>query len=311
MKVSIIGSGALGKTYGGLLALAGHEVHFLMHSEYAAIQKAEFFNITFNELKQTVSVLKPLLVTQSQDLPPSDLVILALKTTENDKIADLLSSCLKENTIVLIIQNGIGNEEFISNIIGQRYPLICGVATIGAIRNNPVDTEITFLGNIKLSAFKNKDQHYCEMIAKAFEKSPVHIPITLHENYRDIRWHKLAWNISFGAMSLIFDKSIDILATEQPYATLLLRIMQEVQHIALLDNVMINDNFLHQMITNSQKSKYFPTIYRDYKEGKPIEKTYLFDNVIAIAQKYQEYPPLLTLIEKQLTMMLVFRKNLC
>ena len=49
MKISIIGSGALGKTYGGLLSLAGNDVHFLMRSEYDEIREKGFFEINFSK----------------------------------------------------------------------------------------------------------------------------------------------------------------------------------------------------------------------------------------------------------------------
>ena len=56
MKVSVIGAGALGKAYGGLLSLGGHDVHYLMRSEFNEIKEAGFFALKFNETGKTIKI---------------------------------------------------------------------------------------------------------------------------------------------------------------------------------------------------------------------------------------------------------------
>ncbi|HLF66398.1 MAG TPA: 2-dehydropantoate 2-reductase N-terminal domain-containing protein [Gammaproteobacteria bacterium] len=70
MIISIIGSGAVGKIYGGLLAQAGHEVHFLVHSEYEALKSAGSYQIRVKDTDQSVTVSPLLLHTTGADLLP-------------------------------------------------------------------------------------------------------------------------------------------------------------------------------------------------------------------------------------------------
>jgi 2-dehydropantoate 2-reductase len=306
MLISIIGAGALGKTYGGLLALAGHEVHFLAHSEYAALQQAASFAIHLKETQTTLTV-KPFVIHQDANtLPPSDLVIIALKTTANQEIPSLIKSCLKDTTTVFIIQNGIGCEEWISQFTGQS-PIVCGISFIGAYREG-IDLNISFLGNLKLAPFGFASMETCEHIRDAFKQSPVPLPITLHDNYKEIRWHKLLWNIPFGALSIIFDMSTHSLAQNEPYRTMSTQLMSEIRLIAKAEGIEIEKAAQQQMIEyTAQAGQYFPTIYRDFHEGKPIEKEYMFDNVLAIANRYNCIVPFLTLIEKELQTLLAQR----
>lgn len=309
MKVSVIGSGAIGKTYGGLLALAGHNVHFLVRNEFSAIREAGHFSLYFQEFDQTLEVKNPNLYIQAELLPPSDMVIISLKTTENNKLSSLLSHCLKESSVVLVIQNGIGNEEKICQLTGTR-PLICGIATIGAVRSLATQIHIKFLGNLKFAPFLPQYTSNCKTILDIFSRLPIALPISLHDNYKEIRWCKLVWNIPMGAFSLIFDQSTHALVEKEPYLSLIKSLIEEIRTIADAEGIIITDNFVDNLITFTQKSgPYFPTFYQDFKQGKALEKEYLFDNVLAIANQHKLYPPLLTLIEKQLSIFLEIREK--
>lgn len=308
MIVSIIGSGALGKIYGALLALAGHQVHFLVRSEYEALQKAGYFDIVIKEPQTTLRIANPNLLTQSSDLPPSDLVIIALKTTANESIPAMISSCVTDKTVVMTIQNGIGNEEYISQYIGKS-PLICAIATIGAGRGSATCVDVAFIGNLKFAPYGSADKALCQKMADAFQGTPVPLPITIHDNYKDIRWYKLGWNIPFGALSILFDQSTHELSNDEPYLTMIYRIMDEIKMIANKEGAVFTDETSKTLVGLTHKGgRYFPTIYRDFHEGNPIEKQYLFDHVLSIGQKHQCITPMLMLLERQLATLLTLRE---
>lgn len=309
MIISIIGTGALGKTYGGLLQLAGHDVHYLVRSEAAALQKAKRFQIHLRDSQQTLSIENPHIYTQPDDLPASDLVIIAIKTTGNEALPHLLKACVKPHTRVLIIQNGIGNEEMISALTGD-CPLICGIATIGAGRYDEADVEVAFIGNLKFAPYRQKDLAVCDEIIQAFANAPVHLPITVHEQYRTLRWQKLAWNIPFGALSILFDLPTHQLAGEEPYRTMVLQIMAEIDQVAQIEGLGLSEEFRQQWVNFTKNAgPYWPTLYRDFHEGKRIEKEYIIDNVLKIAQgKPDCILPMLTIMQQHLSKMLSARK---
>lgn len=299
MIISIIGSGALGKIYGGLLAKADNQVHFLMRSEYDAIKSSQYFNLSFIDPQQIVRIENPILHDQAKSLPISDLVIIALKTTENTHVASLLSGCLKEDTMVLVIQNGIGNEEWISRFTGKS-PLICGISTVGAYRADPLTVDIAFMGDLKIAPYQIKDLELCKSLSLPLSTA-LKQPVQVYDNYKEIRWHKLLWNIPFASLSIIYDKTTNILASTQPYATIVRNVMSEVVEIAASDGVKISQEYIEKMLAATQKSKnYYPSMYRDYVEGKAIEKEYFIDNVLAITKKHDIKTPMLNLIESKL-----------
>ena len=86
MKYGVIGSGAIGGYYGGKLAKAGQEVHFLFRSDYEYVKKNGLqvdscdgsFHIQANAYNNTA------------DMPQCDVVLVCLKSVNNDKLKKLL-----------------------------------------------------------------------------------------------------------------------------------------------------------------------------------------------------------------------------
>ncbi|MBI2792477.1 MAG: ketopantoate reductase family protein [Gammaproteobacteria bacterium] len=299
MRISIIGAGALGKTYGGLLSLLNHDVHYLMRSEYVQTKTTGYFNLHFIEQQKIIKIENPQVYQSATDLPPSDLVIISLKTTENKNIAALLTSCLSTQSIIVILQNGIGNEEWISKFTGN-CPIITGVSTTGAYREESSTVMIPFLGELRLAPFAKQYKSDCEKVAELFQQSTM-IPVRIYDNYKEIRWLKLLWNVPFASLSVIYSKDTQTIASNQPYATIANSLIDEVRDIAKSEGVEISKEYVAKMLEMTKKVKnYFPSMYQDYVQGKPIEKEYIIDNVLAIARSHDVRTPMLNLIASHL-----------
>ena len=107
MKYAVIGMGAVGGYYGSRLAESGQEVHFLAHGDYNHIKEHGFKvdSILGPYLMYTLSVYDDV-----NQMPACDVVIVAMKTTQNRLLPQLLRPLLKEDTMVILMQNGIGVE---------------------------------------------------------------------------------------------------------------------------------------------------------------------------------------------------------
>lgn len=301
LTISVIGSGALGKTYGGVLALAGHAVHFLLHSEYESIHSAGFFELDFKPGKK-LKVVDPNIYAKADELPPSDWVIVTLKTTQNNQATELLRTCVQKNTIILIIQNGIGNEEFFHSIFPDNR-IICGISTLGATRENALHTRI-YHGESKLAPFKREDQRCCdemgEVIKSAFESLMIKHGVKVFEDYKSNRWHKILWNATFGPLSIIYHSPVGVLINVHQKE--IRDLMLEIKDIAIKEGINIETSFIDNMIKETARFfDYYPSMYIDYEKGRAIEKEYLFDNVLKIAKKNNVKIPLLREIEKSLS----------
>lgn len=107
MKYGIIGTGAVGGYYGGRLALAGNEVHFLLHSDYDIVARN---GLRVDSCDGSFTLPHVNAWRSAEDMPQCDVVLVCLKTTSNHLLATLLPPLLHKHTLVVLIQNGIGPE---------------------------------------------------------------------------------------------------------------------------------------------------------------------------------------------------------
>lgn len=307
MKISIIGAGALGKLYGGLLALSGHDVNFLMRSEYDLIHQQAYYEIDLKETHHTVRVPEPKVYHKAFELPAADLIIITVKTTENTSLKNLLKATIQDNSTILVIQNGIGNEEFIQSLYPQ-HNIMSAISTAAVTRAAKGKIDVYFLGELRIaSAFETALSNSSLDGLFEYDISP---NIVYFDSYKLMRWQKLIWNVPFCALSIIYDLSTDILAKRLPYSDIVLSIMKEVQSIALMENAQIEDEYIDKTLYVSKRVKnYFPSMYWDFKNNNAIEMEYIIDNVVKVAQNNQIKAPLIHLIYQHLNHLLQARNS--
>ena len=77
-RIAVIGSGAVGCYYGGMLARSGGEVHFLMRADLAAVREC---GLTIRTRGEDVHLARVNASATTAEIGPCDLVIIALKAT--------------------------------------------------------------------------------------------------------------------------------------------------------------------------------------------------------------------------------------
>src|SRR5438067_6906414 len=112
MKIAVVGCGAVGSFYGAKLAQAGQQVHFLLRSDYDAVRR----NGVLIHSPEGDFQVRPQPAAAPEQIGPSDLVLIALKTTANDQFPKLLPPLVGPATAVLTLQNGLGNEEALARL---------------------------------------------------------------------------------------------------------------------------------------------------------------------------------------------------
>src|SRR5690348_11203069 len=97
MKIAVVGCGAVGSFYGANFARAGHEVHFLLRSDFEAVKH----HGVLVKSPQGDFRVYPKYARYPQEIGPSELVLIALKTTANDQFTRLLPPLVDGASVVL------------------------------------------------------------------------------------------------------------------------------------------------------------------------------------------------------------------
>ena len=132
-RVAVVGSGAIGSYYGGKLAYHGRDVHFLVRS---GLEEINQLGIDVRGRKESFHLAKVRAYKTTEAIGPCDLVLIALKATNNDLLPELISPLLHETTALLTLQNGLGNEEFLARYFGAER-VIGGLCFICLNRVSP------------------------------------------------------------------------------------------------------------------------------------------------------------------------------
>lgn len=134
MKIAIIGVGAVGGFFGGLLAKANNDVTFIARGEQYVALKNNGLSVSSTDGDYVVNPVK--VVDKVSKLEKVDLILICTKTYHRDEIARQIIEIAKDDTIIIPLQNGIDNDLRIKEIckIGKCYP---GLVYLIASRTQP------------------------------------------------------------------------------------------------------------------------------------------------------------------------------
>jgi len=135
MKIAIIGTGAMGSVYAGLLASAGHEVWAIdTWREHVDAMREKGLRVEGASGDRTVRVHA---TNKSEEAGPCDLVILATKAMHVATAAESAKALLKKETPVLSIQNGLGGPDSAASVLGRERVMVGVVGGFGASMRAP------------------------------------------------------------------------------------------------------------------------------------------------------------------------------
>ena len=294
MKYAIIGTGAIGGYYGGKLANAGFDVHFLLHSDYDYVRQ---HGIQVNSCNGDFHLDAPNIYNNVEEMPKVDVVIVALKSTNNHLLRQLLAPLLNPGTLVLMIQNGIGIEPDVEKLFPDAW-LAAGLAFICSNKTKPGIVDHLFYGNINIGNYSAPKPVIDTLIAD-FDKAGVK---AFDVDYLEARWKKAVWNMPFNGMSVVLNAQTDQLLADTSTRTLIKAQMMEVVMAAnALGVENIDEAFADKMIANTDAMvPYSPSMKLDHDYHRPMEVYYLYTRPIQEAASAGVDMPLLKDLEQKL-----------
>jgi len=268
---AIVGLGAIGGYYGARLAAAGHEVHFLARSDAEHVRRRGLVvDSPFGDLRLPhVSVF-----TAPEQVPPVDVVVLAVKTTDTEQAAKLLGPMLREGTVVLVLQNGLGIEGPIADAVGGT-PVVGGMCFICSNKVAPGHIRHLDYGAVTVGEHTDDPRGAgitpaVDAIASDLEDAG--LPTARIENLVTGRWRKLVWNIPYNGLSVVLDAGTDEIMRDPATRQLVEDLMIEVLAAAEACGHRIENDFIDYMMRTTDKMTPYKTSMKlDYEGGRPLE----------------------------------------
>ena len=266
-RIAVVGSGAIGCYYGAKLAAAGGDVHFLIRGDVGEIDRC---GIRIRGQGQNLRVRKINHSKSTRNIGPCDLVIIAVKTTANRDLLKLIPPLLHEKTMLLTLQNGLGNEEFLAENFGAER-VLGGFCFVCLNRISPGVIDCYDHWRVAIGEYKGGPRSRTRQVASEFKRSGVICGVV--ENLVLERWRKLIWNIPFNGLSVIAG-GIDtekILSVERLRAETL-ALMNEVIKAANKCGLPIPRGEAANQIKHTESIGAFkPSTLIDFEAGRPLE----------------------------------------
>lgn len=272
LRYAIIGTGALGGFYGGRLARAGLDVHFLLHSDYEHVRD---HGLRVDSVDGDFVLARPHAYGEARDMPRCDVVIVALKTTANDALGEILPAVVADDGAVLILQNGLGVEDRVAGIVGPARVMggLCFLCSIkpgpGHIRH--LDYGYVTLGEYRADGAPGGVSERMRTVGADFEAGGIRVQYA--EDLMLARWKKLVWNVAYNGLCALLDATTDRVMACPDSRLLAEALMREVAAAArAAAGREIPESFLHSQLADTRKmTPYSPSMLLDRRAGKPME----------------------------------------
>ena len=297
-KIGVVGCGAVGGFYGAKLCRAGRHVHFLLRSDYGAIRK--------NGLRIRSGdgdfCVHPTAAREPGEIGPCDLVIVALKSTANHRLGELLPPLVGKHTALLTLQNGLDNETALAALFPNR-PVFGGMCFVCINRTEPGVIHHIAHGKIVLGRHGASPDALTESIAKLIRSSG--IPVDVSPDLERTHWEKLIWNIPFNGLGVAgaagLDATLagqlapgqpigpclttDALLDDGPWEQLVTELMDEViASGCALEHDLPPGLGEHQRNRTRVMGAYRASTLIDFERGLPLELDALFRLPLGRAQ---------------------------
>ena len=295
IKYGVIGTGALGGYYGGMLARAGNEVHFLFRSDFEHVCRN---GLQIDTVNGDFHLTEINAYQQTRDMPACDVILVCLKTTGNHLLPELIRPLLHASSTVVLLQNGLKMEEELSAQL-PGVEIAGGLAFICSNKIGPGHIHHLDFGKLIIGSHNRTDSEIIKQVVYDFQLAGVQSELSSDLRYS--RWQKLVWNVPFNGMTVVLNTTTDRLMANDHTRELSLELMLEVIHGANACGVPLKEQLAQQMIDMTIKMKpYAPSMKLDFDHRRHMEIEYIYAKPIQSARDAGFEMQKVVMLERQL-----------
>ncbi|WOH63180.1 2-dehydropantoate 2-reductase [Bradyrhizobium sp. BWA-3-5] len=269
MQVAVIGAGAVGCYYGGLLLKAGHDVTFIGRQVHADAINARGLLL---DTKTFRGHLPAKAAIDTATLAPPDLVLVCVKSADTETAGRSLAGRLRPETSVLSLQNGVDNAPRLAAVIG--HAVIPVVVYVGSEMAGPGHVRHHGGGDLAIGPSPAS-------AALAQTLQAAGIGVTIADDIGKTLWSKLIINCAYNALSAVagiaYGPMLQVDGTRQVVTSA----VQEATTVARACGVAIADDLIDHILNIPEiMPNQMSSTAQDLARGKPSEIDFLNGHVV-------------------------------
>jgi 2-dehydropantoate 2-reductase len=241
VKIGILGAGAVGCAYGYLLQRGGQDVTLVdVWGEHVDRIRGSGLEV---EATGRTQVARIDATTDPLELRDVEAVLVLVKAFANHAAGAALAAALDADTIVVTLQNGIGNVEVLARSLGSER-VVQGSTTVAAqVRGaGRVSVAAATLDGRSMTTFGRPASaahaSVCERLARALEQAG--LPAEVLDDIRAVVWRKMAMAAAIGPLCAILDCTVADVLERPPALEVLRRTFAEIVRVAAAEGVALD-----------------------------------------------------------------------
>ncbi|KAB0634206.1 ketopantoate reductase family protein [Burkholderia latens] len=265
MRFAVLGAGAVGCYFGGMLALHGHDVVFIGRPLHVDAIRDHGLRVQTRTFDRWVPADAS---TDIHVASSADVVLVCVKSGDTAQAARALSRVLAPEAIVVSLQNGVDNAARLRAALDR--PVIGAAVYVASEMAGPGHLLHHGRGDLAIEASPSS-----ERLAQALRAAD--IPTRIADDLRTVLWHKLILNCAYNAISAIVHLPLGEMPHRDALRTTMCAIVAECIAVAAAEGVHFADEpaaIVEQIEATIPPGQYSSTA-QDLARGKPGEIDHL------------------------------------
>jgi 2-dehydropantoate 2-reductase len=269
MKIAIVGAGGVGGYYGGLLAAAGNDVHFVARGAHLNAMREHGLHI--QSLAGDISIQPVQATDRAADIGPVDVLIFCTKAFSTEAAAAQTVSIVTPDTTALSLENGVEGADQLGRILGMQHVL--GAATwISSVLASPgVIRHLSEARRIVLGELDGSDSPRLRAVHRLFEQAGVVTESS--SNILGVLWAKLAFISAVAGVGSLTRLPMAAYRDIPETRNLLIGIMHEAVSVAVARGIRLDSDVIASALTYIDHARpgVKPSMQLDVEAGRPFE----------------------------------------
>lgn len=282
MRVAVMATGALGAYFGGRLAEAGHEVHFIARGAHK--EAIERNGLRVKSAFGDIHIENPNVTDDPGKIGEVDLVFFTVKLWDTEKAGELSKPFVGKNTRVLTMQNGIDSVDRLKPILGD---VVAFTPTrISAVITAPGEiTQHGTFANFRCGFLDGRDDPRLQALCDEMRKAKVEASFS--KTVREDLWEKFVFLIAMSGATASTRSPIGPILADPDTAALFVSLMKETEAVGLKEGVSLEGQ-ADKLLARAKGA--LPTIKasmcEDVERGNRLELDWLQGKVVELGKKH-------------------------
>ena len=270
LHVAVMGAGAVGCYFGGLLARAGHDVTLIarpQHVEAIARDGLHMDTKTFDEHVPVKASSDPAAIEGAQ------LVLFCVKSGDTESAGRQIKPYVGKDTVVLCLQNGCDNDQRLRSVLAQPE-VAAAVVFLGSEMRGPGVVKHHGSGELVIDPIRAIPD-----LVRMFEAAA--IPTRISDNVRGELWRKLIINCAYNAISALARKPYGQTVPSPGVREVMRDIVDECLAVATAEGINVPGD-VHAAVWRIVETipQQYSSTAQDILRGKPTEIDYLNGHIV-------------------------------